>query len=248
MQSDSKVESATDVCEIPGLVAWPNEDHGCEFEVTLLAMAGHDLRAPLQVIQNVQDHFSNGLRTSAELRLLNANQIAIDRMTRQLDQLLEALRVGEHGKYIRLSPVNLGALLDDAHREHEAAALEKGVQIRRVPAQHWVMSDALLLGAVIRNLVDNAIKYTQPGGRILMGCRRAGHLVRIELLDTGIGISSEHMATVFEAFTRVDATQGRGLGVGLFIVRRAIAILGHRISISSVADRGTRFTIFARSA
>jgi two-component system, OmpR family, phosphate regulon sensor histidine kinase PhoR len=249
MQSDnSKVESAMDPYEISGLTISPHDDHGVDFQATLLAMAGHDLRQPLQVLQNVQDRFNNGLRTSAELRLLKANQTAIDAMTRQLNQLLEALRVGEHGKQIQLSPVKLGALLDDARREHAAAALEKGVQFRQVPTQSCVMSDVLLLTAVVRNLVDNAIKYTRPGGRILLGCRHAGHIVRIDLLDTGIGISSEHMATVFEAFTRVDAAQGRGLGVGLFIVRQAIAILGHQISVSSVANRGTRFSIFARSA
>jgi two-component system phosphate regulon sensor histidine kinase PhoR len=249
MQSEnSKVKSAMDPHQISDLIMTPNDDHGSDFEATLLAMAGHDLRQPLQVLQNVQDRFNNGVRTSAELRLLKVNQTAIDGMTKQLNQLLEALRVGEHGKHVRLSPVKLGALLDDARREHGAAALEKGLQFRQVSTQSCVMSDALLLGAVIRNLVDNAIKYTRPGGRILLGCRHAGHVVRIDLLDTGIGISSEHMATVFEAFTRVDGTQGRGLGVGLFIVRQAIAILGHQISVSSVADRGTRFSIFARSA
>jgi two-component system, OmpR family, phosphate regulon sensor histidine kinase PhoR len=249
MQSDkSKLKSAIDASEISGVIDSPNDDHRGEFEATLLAMAGHDLRQPLQVLQNVQHRFNTGFRTSAELRLLDANQAAIDRMTKQLDQLLEALRLGEHAKHIHLSPVNVGALLDDVLRQHKAAALEQGVQIRRVSTQSWVMSDTLLLGAVIRNLIDNAIKYTPPGGRILLGCRHVGHVVRIDLLDTGIGISSEHMATVFEAFTRVDATQGRGLGVGLFIVRQAIAILRHQISVSSVAHRGTRFSISARSA
>src|SRR5262249_5944086 len=134
------------------------------------------------------------------------------------------------------------------HREHGATALQKEIQIRVVPTRSWVMSDTLLLGAAIRNLVDNAIKYTPRGGRILLGCRHAGDFVRIDVLDTGIGISDAHMATVFEAFTRLDATQGRGFGIGLFIVRQAIALLGHRIGVSSVAHRGTRFSIFARSA
>jgi two-component system, OmpR family, phosphate regulon sensor histidine kinase PhoR len=249
MQIESRnLDRAMDACEISGLVASPNGYDGCQFETTLLAMAGHDLRQSLQVLQNVQDRFNKGSRTSAEFRLLKVNQTAIDRIAKQLDQLLEALRVGEHSRQIHLSPVNLGELLGEALREHRAAALEKGVEIRHVATQSWVMSDSLLLGAVVRNLVGNAIKYTQPGGRILLGCRHAGDVVRIDCLDTGIGISSEHMASVFEAFTRVDATQGKGLGVGLFIVRQAIAILGHRISVSSVAHRGTRFSIFARSA
>jgi two-component system phosphate regulon sensor histidine kinase PhoR len=246
--TNSNVEAATNGCGTPGMIASPNKENGCRFEATVLAMAGHDLRQPLQVIQNVQERLNNGLRTSAELRLLGASQKAIDQLIRQLDQLLDALRVGEHGRRIQLLPVNLGALLQNARREHEAAALQKRIQIRVVPTRSSIISDALLLEAVLRNLVHNAIKYTPPGGRILLGCRHAQNIVRIDVLDTGIGISEENMATVFEAFTRVDATRGTGLGIGLFIVRQAIAILGHRIGVRSIADRGTRFSIFARSA
>jgi two-component system, OmpR family, phosphate regulon sensor histidine kinase PhoR len=246
--ANTKVEATMGSRWASGTIVSPNEDNRCEFEATLLAMVGHDLRQPLQTIQYVQERLNNGVRTGDELRLLRVCQNAIDGLTKQLDQLLEALRVGKHRKPIQLSHVNLGTLLQDVRREHEAAALQKGIQFRLVPTRSCIISDALLLGAVIRNLVDNAIKYTQPGGRILLGCRHAKDIVRIDVFDTGIGISDEHMATVFEAFTRVDATQGRGLGIGLFIVRQAIAILGHRIGASSIVDRGTRFSIIARSA
>jgi two-component system phosphate regulon sensor histidine kinase PhoR len=247
MHNTEKVEATTGACEAPGLIM-SSESNECGFEATLLAMAGHDLRQPLQIIQNVQDRLNGGLRTSAEVRLLRVSQNAIDRMTKQLDQLLDALRVGDRGKPIQLSPVNLGVLLKDVYRERATAALKKGIQIRLVETHSWVTSDELLLGTVIRNLVDNAIKYTKPGGRILLGCRHARNVMRIDVLDTGIGISADHMAAVFDAFTRVDTTQGKGLGIGLFIVRQAIAILGHQIGVSSVAHQGTRFSIFARSA
>jgi two-component system phosphate regulon sensor histidine kinase PhoR len=248
MHNAEKVEATTGACEAASLIMSPTEINGCRFEATLLAMAGHDLRQPLQVIQNVQDRLNDGLRTSAELRLLRVSQNAIDRMTEQLDQLLDALRVGEHGKHIQISLVNLGALLRDVHRERTTAALQKGIQIRLVETHSWVKSNELLLGGVIRNLVDNAIKYTKPGGRILLGCRHARDVMRIDVLDTGIGISEEHIAAVFDAFTRVDTAEGKGLGIGLFIVRQAIAVLGHQIGVSSVAHRGTRFSIFAGSA
>ncbi|WP_024519166.1 HAMP domain-containing sensor histidine kinase [Bradyrhizobium sp. Tv2a-2] len=219
---------------------------GCEFEATLLAMAGHDLRQPLQIIQNVRERLENGFRTASELTLLKLCQSAIDRLTCQLDQLLSALRISEHGGRIQLAPVNLESLLREARREHELAALEKGLQIRVVSTHSWISSDTLLLSAVLRNLVSNAIKYTEPGGRVLLGCRHFQNCVRLDVIDTGIGISDEHMSKIFEAFTRVEATRDGGLGIGLFIVRQAVAVLGHHVEVSSVAGRGTRFSIAAR--
>jgi K+-sensing histidine kinase KdpD len=73
----------------------------------------------------------------------------------------------------------------------------------------------LLVGAVLRNLVNNAVKYTQPGGRILVGCRRSGSDIRIDVYDTGIGIPDEQMPKIFEAFARLNNARRDGLGIGL---------------------------------
>ena len=159
-----------------------------------------------------------------------------------------ALRVREHDKHVQMAPVSVDGLLQEVRREHELDALQKRVRIRVVRSRCWIMSDALLLGAALHNLVGNAIKYTEPGGRILLGCRDFRHLVRIDVLDTGIGISEMHLSKIFDAFVRIDATQDEGLGIGLFIVRQATAVLGHRLDVSSVAGRGTRFSIFAKRA
>jgi two-component system, OmpR family, phosphate regulon sensor histidine kinase PhoR len=161
---------------------------------------------------------------------------------------LDALRIREHAKPIQLSPVDLGPLLQEAYRENEWTALQKGIRIRLVPTASRVMSDAVLLGAVLRNLLSNAIKYTEPGGRILLGCRHFQDSIRVDVFDTGIGISDEDMSRIFEAFTRLDSNQSDGLGIGLFIVRQAIAMLGHRVDVSSVVSRGTRFSVLAPRA
>jgi two-component system phosphate regulon sensor histidine kinase PhoR len=229
-----------------GMIGLRRENDHSEFEATLLAMAGHDLRQPLQIIQRVHEHLGLDAETGSELRLLQFGQDAINRLTRQLDQLLDALRLREQARNFQQSPVGLDPLLREAHRENEWSALQKGIQFRLVPTSSWVMSDAVLLSAALRNLVGNAIKYTKPGGQVLLGSRRLQNSVRIDVLDTGIGISDEHVPKIFEAFTRLDAAQGDGLGVGLFIVRQAISILAHRIEVSSVVSRGTRFSIFAR--
>lgn len=78
-----------------------------------------------------------------------------------------------------------------------------------------------------------------------MGCRRAGPDVRIDVYDTGIGIAPEQLPKIFDAFERLDSARCDGLGIGLFIVRRALDLLGHRIEVSSVESQGSRFSVFA---
>jgi two-component system phosphate regulon sensor histidine kinase PhoR len=216
-----------------------------DFQAVLLAMAGHDLRQPLQIIQSSHELLGIGVRTKSEQNLLQRGQHAIDRLKGQLDQLLGAARLYEHSKEAKLSPVALEPLFRQAYHENEESALQKGIDIRVCPTGASVMSNAVLLNGILRNLVSNAIKYTEPKGRILFGCRRSGQNVRIDVCDTGIGITSEQLSRIFEAFTRLDSTRCDGLGVGLFIVRQAIEVLGHRIDVSSVASRGSRFSIFA---
>ncbi|MBR1159676.1 sensor histidine kinase [Bradyrhizobium elkanii] len=225
-----------------------NKANSRQFESALLAIAGHDLRQPLQVMRSVHERLDDGLRTRSELSLLELGQGAIDRLAGQLDQLLSALRISERDGHVELSPINLETLLREVEREHELAAMLKGLHMRVVSTRSWVRSDAFLLGSVLRNLVSNAVKYTEPGGRILVGCRQFRNCVRIDVLDTGIGISSEHMSRMFEAFARLDVTCGEGLGIGLFIVRQVMGVLGHRIQVSSAVGCGTRFSIVAGRA
>jgi signal transduction histidine kinase len=181
-----------------------------EFESVLLAIAGHDLRQPLQVIQNVHDILGRGLRTTSELRLLQYGQSAVERLRDQLDELLAALRLCESGKRVKLTSVQVEPLLQQATYADKVAALKKGVSVRTVPTSATIESDALLLGTVLRNLVSNAIKYTQPGGHVLVGCRHIDQRIRIDVYDTGIGITGDQMPRMFEAFTRFDPARWSG--------------------------------------
>jgi two-component system phosphate regulon sensor histidine kinase PhoR len=220
-----------------------------DFQAVLLAMAGHDLRQPLQIIQSAHDRLGIGIRTKFKQEMLELGQHAIDRLTGQLDQLLGALRLYEHSREAaKLSPVQLEPLFRQACSENDESARRKGIDITVCPTRASVMSNALLLNGILRNLIGNAIKYTDPEGRILIGCRRSGQDIRIDVCDTGIGITDEQVSRIFEAFTRVDYARCDGLGVGLFIVRRAVEVLGHRVYVSSAVSRGSRFSIFARRA
>ena len=181
-----------------------------EFEFVLLAIAGHDLRQPLQVVQSAHDLLGHGVRTESEQRLLRSGQSAIDRLRDHLDQLLAALRLREHTEGVKLVPVRVGSLFRQACHENEIAALRKGVTVRIVQTTATIHSNALLLSTVLRNLVSNAIKYTQPGGRILLGCRHVGQSIRIDVYDTGVGIAGDRMPRIFEAFTRLDPARRPG--------------------------------------
>jgi two-component system phosphate regulon sensor histidine kinase PhoR len=215
----------------------------CSFESVLLAIAGHDLRQSLQIVQGAHDLFGLGLRTISELKHLRSSQKALDQLAEQLSQLLIALRMRLHAKEFRLRPVPVEQLLTQACQENDNAARQKGISLRMVSSKALIMSDSLLLGAALRNLVSNAIRYTQEGGRIVVGCRRRGSGVRIDVYDTGIGISGEQMPKIFEAFSRLDMGRSDSLGIGLFIVRHAVGLLGHRIEVASTPARGSRFSI-----
>jgi two-component system, OmpR family, phosphate regulon sensor histidine kinase PhoR len=217
-----------------------------DFQAALLGMAGHDLRQPLQVIQSAYEWLGARVAVSEKARVERGER-AIARLTEQLDRLVGALRLYEHTRSIEVVSVPLAPLLWRIGAENAEAAADKGVELRVAGTTAAVMSHPVLLEGILRNLVRNAVKYTEPGGRILIGCRRCGQNVRIDVYDTGIGMAPEQLPRIFEAFHRVDSTRGDGLGIGLFVVRRAVGLLGHRIEVSSAVERGSRFSVLARA-
>jgi two-component system, OmpR family, phosphate regulon sensor histidine kinase PhoR len=219
-----------------------------DFHTVLLAMAGHDLRQPLQIVLSALSMLARRHPEGQEREYIERGELAIAQLTRQLDHLVDALRVNERATGVEVVPVKLQPLLADLCRDHQAAGERKGLTLRFCPTSATVMSDAVLLDAMVRNLIGNALKYTPPGGNILVGCRRYGPRVHIEVHDTGIGMSHEHLARVFDAFHRVDLARSDGLGLGLFVVRRAADIVGHRIGVRSAPGRGSCFSIGAKAA
>jgi signal transduction histidine kinase len=163
-------------------------------------------------------------------------------------RLLGALRLYEQTRKMEVGAVALAPLFWRIANENRIEILEKCIDARVHATRSLVMSNPVLLDGMLRNLVCNAVKYTKPGGRILIGCRRVGDDVRIDVYDTGVGISPDHLPHVFNAFQRIDLTRPDGHGVGLFVVRRAANLLGHRVEVRSQVGHGSRFSIFARTA
>jgi two-component system, OmpR family, phosphate regulon sensor histidine kinase PhoR len=218
-----------------------------EFQAALLGMAGHDLRQPLQVIQSAYEWLGSRVETASDRARVARGERAIAKLTEQLDRLVGALRLYEQARSMEISTVALSPLLRRIGGENVDAAQDKGVELRTCRTGAAVMSNPVLLDGILRNLLRNAVKYTEPGGRILVGCRRCGGDVRIDVYDTGVGMAPEHLPKIFKAFQRLDSC-GEGLGIGLFVVRRANELLGHRIEVKSAVSCGSRFSVFARRA
>jgi signal transduction histidine kinase len=101
---------------------------------------------------------------------------------------------------------------------------------------------------MLRNLIRNAIDYTPPGGGVFVTCRRCRSELRIEVRDTGVGIRANALSAIFRAFQRADESRPAGLGLGLFIVKHAADLLGHRVEVCSAEGRGSCFTVVANAA
>jgi len=121
----------------------------------------------------------------------------------------------------------------------------KGVTFIVTAACGIALSHPVLLEGMLRNLIRNAIDYTPPGSAVFVTSRRCGSELRISVRDTGVGIRATALSMIFNAFQRADDSRTDGLGLGLFIVKHAADLLGHRVDVRSAEGRGSCFTIVA---
>lgn len=214
-----------------------------DFCAALLAMAGHDLRQPLQILLGVHGWLDRRLTSDSEREYLRRGGLAIARLASQVDRLVDALRLYELGAAIELEPVPLAPLFAELLRDHVDVARGRGVELRICDTRNAVMSEPGLLTAILRNLVQNAVKYTPPGRRVLLGCRRRQDETSIEVHDGGIGIPEAQLSKVFSAFHRADTTRSEGLGLGLFVVKQLADLMGHNLAVRSELGRGSCFAV-----
>jgi len=219
-----------------------------EFQTTIVGIMGHDLRQSLQVIQGTYALLRSRLEEMPQQAWLDRGERAVTKLTKQLDCLVDAFYLAERADALEVSSVGLGALFWRLRHENEDDALQRGIDVRAISTNAHVVSNPVLLGCILRNLLTNAIRYTEPGGRILIGCRRKGREIRIDVYDTGIGIPEDQLPRIFQSFTRLAPERSNGLGIGLSIVRRALEVLGHRIEVRSVVGGGSLFSIYAPAA
>ncbi|MEX8519716.1 MAG: ATP-binding protein [Leptothrix sp. (in: b-proteobacteria)] len=210
-----------------------------------LASASHDLRQPVVAIGLMVGLLREQIRTPALREMVDRVDEAVASMETLLAGLLDLSRLESGTVQPRRERVMLQTLFDaiDAH-EFEAAR-HKGLDLRFRPTRLAVRSDALLLEQILRNLVSNALRYTDRGG-VLVVARQRGTQVLLQIWDTGRGIPASQQAAVFEEFVQLGnrARDSRlGLGLGLAIVRRAANLLGHPIQLRSEPGRGSCFSL-----
>ena len=208
-----------------------------------LAAASHDLRQPMQALSMYASVLEQRVADADARRIVHGVQLSVTTLERMFDSLLDIAKI-ESG-VVRPSVVvfPLMPLVERVIEGERAIAEQKGLELRVRRTSASVRSDPALLERMLTNLVTNAIRYTERG-RILVGCRRVGpSRLRLEVVDSGIGIALEEQERIFEEYYQLSGNSAQGLGLGLPIVRSLGELLGHRVSVRSAMGRGSVFSI-----
>ncbi|WP_148219699.1 hybrid sensor histidine kinase/response regulator [Azospirillum sp. B510] len=210
-----------------------------------LAAASHDLRQPVQSLVLLTSALAIRLGDHPAASLVGSIEASMDALCRLLDAILDISKLDAGTVSPTVQAVSLGTIFARLEEEYRLRAAEKGVAFRSVPTGATLTADPALLERIIRNLVENALRYTDHG-RILLGCRHGRGLLRIQVHDTGIGIPPEHLERIFHEFYQVSnptRDRGKGLGLGLAIVDRLARLLGYRVQVASWPNKGSCFTL-----
>jgi len=208
----------------------------------------HDLRTPLTRLRGIAEM---GLKTSdPSTRETLAECIEeSDRVLTMLRTLLDVSEAEAGVMKLDLAPADLGQLLEEACELYEFVAEEKHIEIRKEFSSGCIASvDAVRMRQVFANLLDNAIKYTEPEGKVFVRCASAGEKVRIEFEDTGMGIPPEEIDRIWDRLFRGDRSRSqKGLGLGLSLVRAIVRSHGGEVHVRSEGGKGSAFTVELKS-
>ena len=211
-----------------------------------LAAASHDLLQPLNAARLYTSTLMERAKDTSLGELASSIEASLTAVEDIMSALLDISRIDSGAVRPAPAPFNLRDTLKKIEVEFAPMARERGVRLRIVPASMTVTTDRMLLSRIVQNLVSNAVKYTRPGGKVLVGVRRRGARLRLDVVDTGIGFNKDQHKLVFAEFSRLDhgARMAQGLGLGLSIVQRLVATLGLSLELDSVEGRGSRFSLF----
>jgi PAS domain S-box-containing protein len=211
-----------------------------------LAAASHDLRQPLQsltaLLRVIEMQIANGQNTD---RAMRKAQGAVNSLNGLLRGILDIARLDAGVVDPVKTSVDLGEMLMRLADEYGARAAEAGLALRFAPRALRTHTDPTLLERIVRNLIENALRYTSAGG-VLLGLRRRGACVRLDVIDTGIGVPADKQGEIFQEFHQLDnpgRDASRGLGLGLAIVARLARLLDLEVDVRSRLRRGTRFSL-----
>ncbi len=210
--------------------------------------ASHDLRQPLHAMGLFAEALRNKSHDEEVAQLVNSINASVDALEELFSELLDITRIDSGGVAVEPRHFEMGDILRKLRLHFEPSAFEKGLALRLRGARHSAYADPLLVERILRNLVSNAIRYTNDG-TVLVGCRRRGDRLLVQVWDTGLGIREQEQARIFEEFYQVPHTPGlaphqrKGLGLGLAIVKRLADLMNAPLTLRSQPGRGTVFTL-----
>lgn len=210
-----------------------------------LAVATHELRQPLHALALFVQALRESPAAAHERQLVTNIGRSVDAMEELFDSLLDISRLDAGTVSPRVESFALASVFERVRQEYAPVAHQKGLSLAVMPTSGCIRSDPALLARIVGNLVANALSYTDAGG-VVVGCRRAGSHLRIEVWDSGRGIPADKQQEIFREFAQLDplARAGRqGLGLGLAIVERLTQLLGHTIQVRSAPGRGSVFSV-----
>ena len=212
------------------------------YKSRFLASASHDLRQPLHALNLLAAQLRADADPEERVRLVAHINAAVGAMNELFDALLDMSKLDAGVLEADVTEFPVGPLLARMETTFGEAARAKGLRLRVVPSGAWVRSDFILLERILLNLVSNAVRHT-PRGVVLIGCRRRGGRLRVDVCDSGTGIAEEERERIFGEFVQLAPGPGGGLGLGLSIVDRLGRLLGHPVEMDSRLGRGSRFSV-----
>jgi two-component system, sensor histidine kinase len=210
-----------------------------------LAVASHDLRQPLHALELFVQALEDTPLPAHAHQLVGNVRRSVDLMEELFDALLDISRLDAGAVRARVDTIPVAEVLERLSFEYALVAKQKGLSLHVMNTSLYVRSDPTLLARIVRNLLANAVRYTDRG-RVTVGCRRRGDRVTIEVWDTGPGIPAEKYAEVFREFAQLgnpDRDRRKGLGLGLAIVARLTKLLGHGVELRSTVGKGSVFAV-----
>jgi signal transduction histidine kinase/CheY-like chemotaxis protein len=212
------------------------------------AAASHDLRQPLHAMGLFAEALRQRSHDPEVASLVNSINESVDALEGLFGELLDITRIDTGGVEVNAAPVRMRDLFGRLRLHFEPIAFEKGLMLSFRGEAHVAHADPVLLERILRNLVSNAIRYSDDGG-VLVSCRaRAGKLL-VQVWDSGIGISEQNLPRIFEEFFQaqsnrpLEAHHRKGLGLGLAIVKRLAGLMGTAVTVRSRVGHGTVFSL-----
>lgn len=210
-----------------------------------LAAASHDLRQPIHALGLFLEVLGRGQLSDTQRKMLDNARTSAEASVGMLNTLLDFSRIEAGVVTPRVRPFHLQPLLNKIESELAPQAINNGLVFRTRETHAAALSDPVLVELILRNLVSNAIRYTEQGG-VLLACRARGNNVWLEVWDSGIGIAAAQQQEIFREFHQLgnpERDRAKGLGLGLAIVEGLTRTLGHQLALKSIPQHGSVFRL-----